>query len=136
MWKDILRKAGEPTHSTQYILLGQSYLLKKNFNKAIAAYQKAIRLQKKSPKAQLFLASAWFKKGVNCSDVTGRDKLKWLSKAVIHYNKALGLSAGGIVGEIARRQLKEAQNSLTESKYFRILEELQEEELYNIREEE
>ena len=107
MWEDILRKKDKIEYPTQYVLLGQTYLLKGNLTKAIKAYQKALRMEPKQPKAQLFIANAWFKKAVNSTNVDDRDREKWLHKALIHYNKAESLSSNSIIGEWARRQMKE-----------------------------
>ncbi|MFQ5952310.1 MAG: tetratricopeptide repeat protein [Candidatus Omnitrophota bacterium] len=126
MWKDLLRKKDKLKYPTQYVLLGQSYLLKGKHDKAIAAYHKAIRMKPDSPKAQLFLANAWFRKGVNCSDPADKNRSKWLHKAMIHYDKAKELSPNSIVGEWARRQLKEAHNSLKTGRYIEILKEVHE----------
>gem|GEM_PF-2594937 len=127
MWEDLLRKKGKIVYPTQYVLLGQSYLLKGNFNKAIEAYQKALRMEPNRPKAQLFLANAWFKKAVNYANSTGRDRLKWLYRAMAHYKKAEKLSPNDIVGEWARRQLKEVNHSLAASEFMEILKEIREE---------
>ena len=109
MWEDILQKKDKIEYPTQYILLGQTYLLKGDFNKAIKAYQKALRMEPKRPKAQLFLANAWFKKAVNSLNSTERDREKCLYNAIVHYNKTENLSPHSIVGEWARRQMRELE---------------------------
>lgn len=118
---NILRKKDKLEYPAQYILLGQSYLLKRNFDKAIAAYHKALRMEANNTKTHLFLANAWFKKGINCANLTDKNREKWLYKAMIHYKKAESLSPDSVIGEWARRRLKEVHHNLTASKYTEIL---------------
>ncbi|MBD3379812.1 MAG: tetratricopeptide repeat protein [Candidatus Omnitrophica bacterium] len=124
MWEDILRKKDDLEYPTQYVLLGQTYLLKGNFNKAIRAYQKALRLEPERPKAQLFLANAWFKKAVNSRNATKKEREKCLYKALVHYNKANTLSPRSIIGEWARKQIREVDNSVTSPGHVKSLKEL------------
>jgi Tfp pilus assembly protein PilF len=112
MWEDMLRKKTKIEYPTQYILLGQSYLLKSNFKKAIKSYQKALRIDPNRPKAQLFLANAWLKKAVNKTNAPKREKKKCLHKALVHYNKAEKLSPNSIIGEWARRKLKKVVDNI------------------------
>ena len=112
MWEDILQRKDKIEYPTQYVLLGQAYLIKGNFNKAIKAYQQALMMKPKWPEAQLFIANAWFKKAVNSTNVADRDRDKWLHKALIHYNKAESLSSHSIIGDGARRQMKEVDKNI------------------------
>lgn len=113
MWEDILKKGEELEYPTQFVLLGQTYLLKGKYNKAIQAYHKALRIDKNRPKAQLFLGNAWRQKAVNAKGITGIAKKKCLRNAAKHYDKAERLSPESIVGEWARRQKNEIENDKT-----------------------
>lgn len=108
MGDDILKNNDDLKYPTQYMLLGQSYLIKGKFDKAIKAYQKALRMTPDKPKAQFFLGDAWFKKAVSCRGKEGTKRAKCIHKAVKHYSKAEDLSPDSVVGELARRQRKEA----------------------------
>lgn len=103
---DHLKRGTYKEYPTQYILRGQDYLLRGKTDKAIKAYQKALRIDQEQPKAHLFLANAWLKKVFRDTKKIGKKK-KWLFKAGLHYNKAKKLSGNSIVGEWATRQVKE-----------------------------
>jgi tetratricopeptide (TPR) repeat protein len=114
MFEDILKKKGDLEYPTQYVLLGQTYSLKGKYNKAIKAYQKCLRIKPSSPKAQLYIANAWAKKGAVYSSRYRRKKAKCFFNALKHYNRARSLSPQGIIGECAGRKIKETRARISD----------------------
>jgi len=128
MYGDVFHKKDGLKYPTQYILLGQNYLLKGKFNKAIEAYHKAVRMDPDSAKVRLLLANIWLKKGVNCSDLADKRTTKYLHRAILHYNKAMVLSPDTAISEWAERRVKEARQVLAESERIKMCMEAQKEQ--------
>jgi len=111
MWEDILKKKVDPEYPTQYILLGQTYFLKGQYDKAIRACQKAVR-KNAVPQGELFLANSWLGKASICDNEDQEIKNRYIRTAMRHYRKAASLSPHSVICETSERGLDRAVKML------------------------
>lgn len=107
--KDEKKKLETPT---QHLTLGRYYLMMNDLDGAIKEFAKATLLDSNYLEAHYSLAEAYFVKATEQTQLTYKERIRWLIKASKHYHKIIILSPESQMAQKAKESLKNLQDKL------------------------